>query len=499
MKEKLETLLVRSLPNGSILQQTVKSGAWLGATNVATRGLQLAMLVVLANLLDPADFGVLGVSLLVLSALNKFSKLGLNAAAIQNRDEDVDEYLNTMWVLQLARGALLAGALVWMAPLVGAVFGEPRATVIVRVLALSPLLFAVSNPGVVYFRKNLNYHLNFVYQVSGSVTRVAVSIGWALVSPTVWALVGGLLAADLVRFVASYAIHSYRPWPEFHGAYAAELVDYGKWITGNSILHFLSSEGDDAVVGWLLPSAALGFYQTAYRLSNAPATEISQVIAGVMFPAISTLQDDVAAVREAYYRMLQVTVFTASPVAFGIAAVADVFVLTFMGPKWEPAIVLIRMLAVYGLVRAVGKTTGPVWKAMGRPDYVTKILGLRVVFIALLIVPLTNAYGVEGAALVVTGSILLMFPLNIHLVVRSVDGSYRRCVRELAYPFVASSAMYGAVMAIDRLSSPTAGAFEFCLLVATGVATYITVSGLLAFSSPWDIGNNLRTVVDATA
>jgi len=177
MKEKLKTLLVRSLPNGSILQQTVKSGAWLGATNVVTRGLQLVMLVVLANLLDPADFGVLGVSLLVLSALNKFSKLGLNAAAIQNRDEDVDEYLNTMWVLQLARGALLAGALVGMAPLVGAVFGEPRATVIVRVLALSPLLFAVSNPGVVYFRKNLNYHLNFVYQVSGSVTRVAVSIG----------------------------------------------------------------------------------------------------------------------------------------------------------------------------------------------------------------------------------------------------------------------------------------------------------------------------------
>jgi PST family polysaccharide transporter/lipopolysaccharide exporter len=500
MKEKLKALLARSLPTGSVLEQTVKSGAWLGAMNVASRALQIVMVIVLANLLSPKDFGLLGIGLLVLSGLENFSDLGLNSAVIQQKEENVDRYLDTMWTLQLARGAVLATVIVLIAPIVASVFNEPRATDIVRLIALSPIFMALRNPGIVYFKKDLDFHLEFLYQMSGSVTRFAVSLAWALLSPTVWALVAGLVASEFVKTVFSYAGHGYRPWLSLDRERAGELINYGKWITGNSILYFLNSEGDDAIVGWLLSATALGFYQTAFRLSNAPATEVTQVISNVMFPAFSTLQDDLGALRDAYYRMLQVTMFVSFPMAFGIAAVADVFVLTFLGQEWAQMITVMKILAGYALLRSIGKTMSPLWKAIGRPDYITKVSLLRVVIAAILIIPATNAYGINGAGLVILGTYLFpTFPIDVYLAVTSIEGSYTRFARELAYPLIGSGAMYALVATVDQRNPLAPGVVEFALLVAVGAVTYAAAVALLATQSRWGIEKNIRSLVDALA
>jgi PST family polysaccharide transporter/lipopolysaccharide exporter len=500
MKGKLRALVERLRPEGSIVEQTVLSGVWMGAMNFAGRGLQLAMVVVLANLLDPSDFGLLGIALLVLSGLNKFSKLGLNAAVIQDKEENVDHYMNTMWSLQLVRGALIAGFMLAAAPLIGSVFNEPRAIPIIQVLALSPLLQAIRNPGVVYFQKNMDFHMELVYQRSGSVGRFVVSLAWALVSPTVWALVAGLLSARFIRMVFSYVGHDYRPWPEFDVERAKELIHFGKWITGNSILYFLYSEGDDAIVGWLLTSTALGFYQTAYQLSNAPATEITQVISKVMFPAFSTLQEDIAALRESYYRVLQITMLVTCPMAFGIAAVAEVFVLTFMGENWAPVVTVLQLLAAYGLMRALGKTMGPLWTALGRPDYVTKISMLRVAILGLLIIPVTNRFGIEGTALLIVGvSLFPILPIDAYLIVDSIEGSYRRFATEILYPLVASTVMFVVVTRVDQLLPLDTGVVEFGILVSVGALVYVAVVGVFALNFRWTVTENLRSVVDAIA
>ena len=497
MRDQLRSFIRRLVPRGDVLEQTIMSGAWGGLLNVFSRGLQLGMLVLLANLLKPADFGLLGIGLLVLSGLRNFTTMGLDEAVIQREEDDVNRYLNTVWGLELLRGSLLAAVLLALAPVIGSVFGEPRAPDVVRVLAASPLLMALRNPAVVYFRKRLDFHREFAYQMSGSVSRFVVSVGWALVSPTVWALVFGLLASEAIKSVFSFVAHEYRPRPALDRERAAELIGYGKWLTGNSILYFLYSEGDDAVVGWLLTSTMLGFYQTAYRLSNAPATEISQVIGKVMFPAFSTLQDDPAALRMAYYRVLQTSMFVACPLAFGIVAVAEVFVPTFMGEEWLPMITAMQLLAVYGLLRSLGKTMSPLWKAIGRPDYVTKLSLLRVTLIAVLIVPVTNAYGIEGVAGLIVGIFVFpMIPLDTYLIIESIDGSYRRFVRELAYPMVASVLMYGAVTAVREELALGAGVLEFVLLVVVGIVSYVAVVVALAFKFEWGIEDNIREIVD---
>lgn len=482
------------------MEQTAKSGVWNGAMNAFGRGLDIVALIALAALLGPTDFGLMGIALLTLSALNKFSNLGLNSAIIQRAEKDVDRYLNTTLALQAGRGFLLASIMFLLAPVIASVFNEPRATDIVRVLALSPILAGVQNPGIVYFQKNLDFHKEFVYQLSGSTLRFVVSIVWALVSPTVWALVFGLVASEFMKTLLSYVLHEYRPWPEFNREYAGELIDFGKWITASSILYFLYSEGDDAIVGWLLSATALGFYQTAYRLSNAPATEIGQVIASVMFPAFSNLQDDKAALREAYYKTLQITMFISVPLAFGIAAVAPVFVPTFLGEAWVPAVTAIQILAAYGLMRSFGKTMGPLWNAMGRPDLVTKLSALRVLCVGILIIPATTEFGIEGAALVVTGVFIFpMLPLDTVIIVRTIEGSYSRLARELLYPVGAGAVMFLTVVAVDRQEIFQTGVLELILMILIGAVVYFAVVLVLATSFDWEIKRNLRLITEAVA
>lgn len=501
MRDRLRALYESAkrklIPGGSLESRTVTSGFWLGSMNVVSRVLQILMLVFLASLLAPRDFGLMGIAMLTLGALKQFSKLGINAALVQKESEDVDHYLDTAWVLNLVRYGLIAAIMVLGAPLVAQLFSEPRATFILQVFAIVPLARGLKNPAVVYFRKDLEYHRLFFYRVSGSVAQFVVAIAWAIVSPTVWALIGSLIVQDVVRTVASYGLHSYRPSLSFNLDRAKEIIDYGKWITGSSILYFLSTEGDDVIVGALVSATALGFYQLAYRLSNAPATEISEVISGVMFPTFSKIQNDVEALQSAYLRVLQVMSFVAFPASFGIAMVAPSFVRAFLGQEWLPMVTAMQLLALYGLTRAIGKTCSPIWKAIGRPDYVTKLTALRVALIAIGIVPLTSMYGIEGTALLVTGiAVVPMLPLDLHFLAKSIDLGYAAIAREMAYPLAGSFAMSASVLAVQNALAVSA-VVEFFALVLVGVVSYAVAVGIMVVSFDWGIERNLLSVVDS--
>jgi len=138
------------IPKGDVTERAVKSGIWVTLINVFDRILQLAKLVVLARLLAPSDFGLMGIALLTLAGLQQFSKLGIDTALIQQEEDDVDEYLNTAWSMKAIRGVVITGVAFVLAPYAAQFFSEPRATDIIRVIALSPLITGLQNPGVMH-------------------------------------------------------------------------------------------------------------------------------------------------------------------------------------------------------------------------------------------------------------------------------------------------------------------------------------------------------------
>lgn len=491
----IRRLLGRMVPSGSIFERTVQSGMWMGSIKVSSRILQLLMLVVLARLLSPRDFGLVGIALICVSATNKLTKIGLNAALIQQAKENVDDYLDTCWCLEGVRGLLIFFGLFALAPHIAGFFGEPTATPIIQVIAVGPLLIGFRNPAVVYFQKNLEFHKEFVYFVSGSLVQFVVGIGYALVSPTVWALVFAYVAGDLTRFVMSYLINGYRPRPFIDVGAASELIHYGKWITASSIINFIYHKGDDTFVGWYLSATALGFYQYAYNLADAPSTEVAEIVSKVTFPTYSKLQAQPDALRDALLRTTRVTAVVTVPMALGIALVAPSFVPVVLGAEWTPMILVLQLLAVYGLVHALTRNFASLWKAIGRPDYLAKLGTLRVITLGLLIWPATATWGIEGAALAALCAYLIPgFPLQVYITARETDMSSVAIYREYFYPLVAGMTMYASLRyAMELLQFPAW--LELTVLVPAGALIYTTAVLVLDRQFNWGIEENVHAIV----
>jgi len=496
MRSRLRELVSGLVPSGSIVQRTMKSGIWVSLTTGFVRLSQILMLIILARLLSPREFGLMGIALLTVSATRRFTDIGINAALIQDAQENVDKHLNTTWCLEAGRGLLIFTVLFVAAPFIASVFDEPGAATLIQVLGLSPFLLGLRNPGVVYFQKDLSFHRNFIWQSSAALTQFVVGVGYALYSPTVWALVFASLSRSMAKFVLSYLLHEYRPWPEFDLKTARKLIEYGKWITGGSIAGFIYSEGDDAFIGWFLSATALGFYQYAYRLADTPASEFSGIISQITFPAYSQLQEDIDELREALIQTTRLTAFVAFPLAFGIALVAPSFVPVVLGEEWEPMIVTMQILALYGLLHAITRNFGAVWKALGRPDYIAKLGFLRVGCIALLIWPATARWGIVGTALVVVGVYLFpMLPIDVYLAADIVEGRSMQLYSEFIYPFIAATVMFGSLRYATSVMylSPLV---ELTVLVPTGALLYFVVAFLLERQFDWGIERNLRMISD---
>lgn len=453
------------------------------------------MLIVLARLLEPRDFGLLGIALITLTATQQFSKIGLNAALIQKVERNVDAYLDTTWCLEAGRGVLIMLVLFLSAPWIAGFFNEPTATPLIRAIAIGPLLLGLQNPGIMYFRKDLEFHKEFLYHVSGGFTQFAVGVGYALVSPTVWALILAFVAGDAIKFLLSYVIHPYRPRPRFNRSHALELINYGKWITAGSIIYFLYRQGDDAFVGWYLSATSLGFYQYAYQIADTPSTEIAEVIAKVTFPAYSQLQTNQSHLQEAILSTTRITAFVTMPMALGIAAIAPSFVVVILGANWSPMILTMQLLALYGLCHSITRNFGSIWKAIDRPDLIAKLGAIRVGCIAVLIWPATAQWGIEGTALVVVGVYLFpMVPIDTYLVAQTTGLSPLDFAREWAYPFVASALMFLTLWYGVRML-PLTPLIELVLLIPVGVVTYLLFSLALNRAFSWGIEENVRTIV----
>jgi PST family polysaccharide transporter/lipopolysaccharide exporter len=490
----------RLVPDGTLAEQTAKSGLWALGANGFSRLFTILMFVLLARILSPAAFGVYGIAILVISGVDEATTTGVREALIQREEENVDSFLNTAWVLELLRGLLVGGVLFLVAPFAASVFNEPGAASLLRLMGLGRVLLGFRNPGIVYFHKSLDFHGEFVYRVSSSFVMFAVALVLAHLWESVWALGVAYVVARGTEAAVSYVAHGYRPWPQFDTESARQMLGYGKWINSSSVLYFLYDRGDDALIAWLLSSAALGYYQFAYRLSNAPATEVSRVVSDVMFPTFSRLQDDPAALRDAFLRSLQLSMAVTAPMAFGLIVVAPTFVRGVLGEQWIPMIPVLQLLAVFGLFRSITTPMGALWRAIGRPDYGTKTSFVRVVLMAVLLYPATVAYGIEGtAATIVVITFFPILPLSTYFTVTSIGSSYRNVLIELLYPALAAGAMALAVVAV-RESLPVApSVLTLGLLVVVGIVGYVGAVAALTVGFDWEIDQNLKWIVDNVA
>jgi len=473
--------------SNNLSKRVISGGIWVFSLRITNRLISLARTLIIARLVLPEDFGIIGIALLFISALETFTVTGFDTALVQ-RSSVEDRFWDTAWIAAALRGAALAGLIYLAAPWVGAFFGRPDSVSIIRIMALWPLVRGFTNMGVWRFVKDLNFRRQFVYEFSITFADAAVAIPLAIIYRNVLALAAGILAGQVAGLVVSWLYHPLSVRFRFDRAAFKELFGFGRWITGSSILNFLLIQGDDLVVGRMLGATPLGLYQMAYRLSCLPATEIAQVISKVTFPAYSKMQDDPERVGAAFLRVVRFTTLASFPLGVIIVMLGPDFVRVVLGPNWEPMIPAFQILAVYGVIYSVGSCLGPVLVGMGRPDVLTKIQFAKLLIMLAIIFPMVKYWGIAGAAGAAAVNAVIMNPVGDYIVMKHVGRSMLDFVKSI-FPSLILAGVAGLAIAFPvlLLDSPffrlAIGIITFSVTMILGALVLEKWLGLSLFSA----------------
>ncbi len=468
--------VIKPASSESLSQKVARGGLWVFSLRITNRGLGFIRTIILARLLAPSDFGLLGIAMLAISTLETFSQTGFQAALVQKK-ENIECFLDTAWTVSVIRGIVLFAILFFSAPIIAEFFNSAQATLVIKVIAVSTLFSGLRNIGIIFFQKELRFSRQFIYELSGTLVDLGVALTLAFILRNVWALVWGGLAAHFIRLIMSYILHPFRPRIRFEKEKFQELFGFGRWVLGSSILGFLITQGDDIFVGKMLGVTALGLYQMAYLISNLPATEITHVISRVTFPAYSKLQDDLPKLREAYLKVLQLTAFISMPLAGGIFVLAPEFVTIFLGDKWMPMIPAMQALVLSGLVRSIQASTGPIFLAVNRPYIIPKWQAIRLIVLVVLIYPFSIHWGILGVSFAVFFSTFLSSLGFAFMVLNITKCGISSFSKMIALPFINALIMV-LILIIFKSSISLIEIWHFILLVVAGVIVYLCMAYL---------------------
>ncbi len=461
-------------PGGKLPQRMVISSFWLFSLRIINQIFSLGRLIILSRILAPSDFGIIGVALLTMSTLDTFLQSGFQAALIQKK-EDIEEYLNSAWTISVIRGFIIYTILYIGAPFVSDFFETPDADLIIKVIGLSVIFQAFTNIGVIYFQKELEFNKQFIYQFSGTIFDFLVSILAVFVLKSVWAIVLGLLAGNLVRLIVSYFIHPYRPKLSNDFSKAWELFRYGKWILSSSIVAFILTQGDDIFVGKLLGATALGLYQLSYKMSNLPATEIAHVISQITFPAYSKIQDDLPKLKETYMKVLKITSFLSFPITAMIFLFASDITIIFLGEKWIPMVPSMKILAFWGLIRCLVGTISPIFQSIGKPKIVTKLQLVQAILLFAIIYPLTIIGGIFGTSIAVLSSALVMFFVRNQILISSMKFKTMEYYEAMFVPLIFTIISSLPVLILKSSFVNPANIYYLTLFTCSFIVVYIAL------------------------
>ena len=456
----------KNLPKSSktLAQKMVHGGFWISFIKIIRKVFSLIRLIIIGRILAPSDFGLMGIALLTMSALETFSTTGFNQALIQKK-EKTENYLDAAWTVLIIRGFIIFIMLYLTAPYVAVFFHSPTVQPIIRVLGFTIFIHAFANIGVVYFQKELEFNKVFIYRFIGVFTNFIVAILAAFILRSVWALVLGLFAENVVNLIVSYLIHSYRPHFSKDFGKAKELFSFGRWVLGSNILVFFGEHIDDILVGRVLSAVALGFYQMAYRISNMLETEITQVISSVAFPAYTKIQDQRVRLKKAYFRIMRLTITISMPITVGIIFLAPEFTQIFLGEKWIPMVTAMQLLAVAGLIKSVVSTGSPLFTGSGYPNYEFYMQLIRGLIILLVIYPLIWFKGISGAALGVILSIAGMLIIWYPFSQRIIRTSWRKYFETFWPPCFCSLLMAGSIYIAKLYCNPIGQPLGLAILI----------------------------------
>jgi lipopolysaccharide exporter len=401
-------------------KDTLMGVSWMGLLRISTRGIAFFKIAILARILSPAQFGLFGIASLVLAFLEIVTDTGVNIFLIQEKG-DTRKYLNTAWVISIFRGIFISLLILLLSPFIANFFNSPDALNLLRLTAAVPFIRGFINPSLINYQKNLQFNKEFNLRFVVFFIDALVAIIAAAITGNASSFIWGLIAGVILEVAISWVFIAPRPSFAFEFSRIKKVIHRGKWVTAYRVFDYAFREVDDIMVGRLMDTSALGIYQVGYKISSLPISEVSDVFGKVTFPVFTKIAHDKERLRKAFFKTFVVVTILTLPFGMIFYFYPDVIVRILLGEGWEGAIPVIKVLAVFGIIRGMSEPITAVFLAVRKQEYNTIVTLVSFTGLALTIVPLINAHGIIGAGISALVGSVVAWPFLIYFLFKALN------------------------------------------------------------------------------
>ena len=462
--------------NASLSRVAVSSTFWAYFSFVGGKLLTFVSTVILARLLIPSEFGLMGYCMIAIQYLDLLTTFGLDAALIARHDK-LEQAANANFVIGLVSGTLLYGITWLIAPIIASFFNEPAVTELLRIVAL---ILPLSGLGIVpgaLLQRELRFRAKIIPDLVRNFTKGLVSVVLALQGAGVWSLVAGQIAGEFITTVLLWIMARWRPTRNFDRKFFRVSLGFRAHIFLASISCTLLANVDYLFVGRILGAAALGIYIQGYRIPELIIKNFNVVVARVSFPMLARIQNDMERIRRVYLKYISYIALFAFPAGIGLAAISEPLILTLYTEKWAAMIPVLRLIAIALAISAIGHAPGVVYKAIGRPGILNKAAMIKVPF-AILVLWLGTRWGIVGVAIAQIAVAICNAIVDTSFVCHILKVSVIDILRSIS-PALLSALCMGAILIATNILMQPHGLLGIGLLIIIGglaftAALYIT-------------------------
>ncbi|RDE24809.1 lipopolysaccharide biosynthesis protein [Motiliproteus coralliicola] len=468
-----------------------KGAVWMVALRASIKFIGIISTVILARLLNPDDFGLvaLGTSLYAMVLLMR--QFGFDTVLIQKQDATEDHY-NTAWTMKLILSSVASVLIVLLCYPFSVYYSDERLVNVLLFMSAIVFLSGFVNVGIVQFRKEMNFDLEFKFRVIAKLTTFFITIYFAFLLESYVALLIGMLSSQLITLVLSYIMHAYRP--RFSIKMWKDMLSFSIWLFANNILIYLNNHGQNFIIAKMLGSAPLGLFTVGNEIANLTASDVVAPINSAAYSGYAKVSSDIDKLRDTYLKVLSNVLVISLPCALGICAVANLLVPVMLGEKWVSIIPVMELIAVSSIFASVTACSGYVYLALAKQYITTYLMLIRIIIFFTLLILLSDVYGMFGAGLAVLITSIIIFPVSKIVISRILSISPLSLLSIFIRPVIASLTMYFVVEyytgSVD-LSSGLVFDGVYYLLISVFIGAFIYCAVLLSL---WGLSGRPNTV-----
>lgn len=372
------------MSNQSLKEKTVKGVGWSAIDNVAQYAVSFLVGIVLARLLSPDDYGLIGIIAIFTTISTSFIDGGFSTALIQKKNTTENDF-NTVFIINFVVSLFLYSLIFISAPLIADFFRREELIPLSRVASLALIMGALTMVQRTHLTKRIDFKTQTKITLIASIISGVVGITMALLGFGVWSLVAQSLTKEGLRMVLFWMLNHFVPQLKFSRTSFQELFGFGWKMMVSDMINRMWIEFSNLVVGKFYSSATLGQYTRAKDFSKLFSSSLTSVVQRVTFPVLSEIQDDKGRLVSAYRRIIKTTMFVSTISMLFIGAISEPLLYCLIGSKWLVASQYLTLICISESLYPLHAINLNMLSVQGRSDL---FLGLEIVKKIIALAPL---------------------------------------------------------------------------------------------------------------